>query len=360
MVSDVNEENTNNGNPFHIITILFLFFLLLGVFFIGNYIQHRKANGAADTAAKIKNILTKQTKTAPMPWKQLLGKSKALSPASVAEAHEIPEYNLADQSMEDLANFLNSKMQQIDSQDLPSIQKNLEAAEIIISRVPDSYSAYKAKLISLLVKEAKFNQDIEDYEIDSLLTSMATFDVSSNTNAIREAILIAGANNEIYQLEAQLADIILEKEEIELQQASTDLNSDEIHLFEGMTTNLLGKEQELFEKIVALERNMSDSESLSPDVHNEDIVHIPFLRLLARNDYAEVINNATTFIEQFPYSPIGHLYLIHTLRLLGRDDEALIVILNSQLNKESLFQIQEHLDDFTDLDPKNYWKLLKF
>ncbi|HAZ13603.1 MAG: hypothetical protein A2X86_13810 [Bdellovibrionales bacterium GWA2_49_15] len=354
MEFEVNNENENSKKTF---TIIFISFSLLAGFFLNNIISQEKENTAADVQA----ILSRKIKTMPVLWRQLLLSKRAtvLAPASVTIPEESTLTSISEQTTEELAQFLDSTMKNIDGNNLSTIEKNIEVADTIIARVPDSYSAYKAKLISLLVKEAKFKVEVEDDEINSLLEIMATFDVASSAQAIKEAILITGTGNEILQLQEKLADLAIEEEQLALEYAALDINSPEARLLDAEQAKLLADEQELFEKILALEHNNAD-EPLSGNGLNEDLVHIPFLRALAKNDFDEVLRIAQDFTDQFPNSPIGYYYLIKTLSILGRDTEALSVIINSPLSKDSLFKIQENLDNFSDKDPQLYWQMLRF
>ncbi|MBI2522721.1 MAG: hypothetical protein HYV97_20030 [Bdellovibrio sp.] len=345
--------------------ILIASIFLLGAIILGQQLQHQNSN----TAVKVKNLLSKQNKSPFKPWQQLIRTNRnvtrndsatLLAPSGRALAtNDVSELIIAEQSIEELADYINTNMANIDRYDLPLIEKNIEAAEIIIARVPDSYSAYKAKLISLLIKEAKFNQEIDDYEINGLLESMATFDFPRDTQTVKETILLVSSNNEIAQLNDKLGEVNLEKEEIESVYEAFDITTAEARVLEALHARLLIEEEELLEQIVLLERNASEMES-GPGIINEDLVHIPFLRTLARNDFDQLISDAQDFIDQFPGSPIGYLYLVKALSMQGREEEALTAILNSSLSKDSLTQIQVRLEKLEELNPKYYWKMLKF
>ncbi len=347
---------------------LILFSILFSVL-IFNVSQHKRIC----QPVVIKRILSKKNRPTPKLWKELLGHGRRIAendprqismPVSRVETIKtLSDTPIAEQSTETLANYLNSYMRKIDSQDLVSLQKNIAVADEIILRAPESYSGHKAKLIMLLVQEAKFKQKIEDYDVNSLLSSMADFDVSHNTQAIKEAILISNANNEIQKLDDDLTDIYGEKEDLEMQLSSMDLeqlSSATAQFLKNRLAYLSVEEQRLFERIIILERNIEEGELLPANALNEDLIHIPFLRMLARSDFDEVISNAENFIDQFPDSPIGYFYLVKTLRILDREDEALTLILNSGLSKEALSAIQMNLERFENVDPRAYWKMLKF
>ncbi|RPJ76372.1 MAG: hypothetical protein EHM20_07560, partial [Alphaproteobacteria bacterium] len=70
-------------------------------------------------------------------------------------------------STTELADILSLRMIELNSLDQQGLEKNIEIANEIISREPDSYSAYKAKLVSMLVMEGKLNQEIEDDEVNN-------------------------------------------------------------------------------------------------------------------------------------------------------------------------------------------------
>ncbi|RPJ68893.1 MAG: hypothetical protein EHM20_17015 [Alphaproteobacteria bacterium] len=112
-------------------------------------------------------------------------------------------------------------------------------------------------------------------------------------------------------------------------------------------------------KIVDLNSQL-DSGFTEDQYLNEDIVQIPFLRLMAKDDFDGVIDNAENFIEQFPNAPDGYYFLIKAYELTGRHDDALRVREDPRLSNETLSIVQKRLKDFPNLDPKKYWKNLNF
>lgn len=283
-----------------------------------------------------------------------------ITPTSSAKAITLsddrPIQNL---STTELANALDLRMIEMKSLDQQGLEKNIEIADEIISREPDSYSAYKAKLVSLLVLEGKFNQEIEDNEVFEILETMASFDLSGDIATQREAILIRNATDELSKLESAINDIATKRQALEAEMELLEPNTPENRAAEIERLNFLRSEEETASKIVELNAEL-ESGFTEDQYLNEDIVQIPFLRLLAKEDYEEVIDNAQSFIEQFPNSPEGYYFLIKAYELTGRNDDALRVNEDPRLSTATLNIVRQRLKDFPNFDPKKYWEKLNF
>lgn len=368
-MNEMGQETQQNRKLLYV--IIAILFVLSAFFFKFAREQKRENN-----ALKIKLITLNKTRTI-TPWERLISRPQ-ISPSAPSEKviQDIvttrassttttpptavqsvgPIENL---STQELATSLGKRMSEVKSQDLLNIQKNIEIANEIISREPDSYSAYKAKLISLLTMEGKLNQEIDDSELNSILETMASFDLTNDSVTRKEAALISNTTKELISLEEQLQQVSSERLAIEEQLELVDPNSPEIRALEIARENLLNQEEVAANRIVELNNNL---EAGFPEEQylNEDIVQIPFLRMMAKNDYEGVIDNAESFIEQFPTSPDGYYFLIKAFEATGRNEDALRVIQNSRLPTDAQNNLQRRLQNSALLEPQKYWERLRF
>lgn len=356
----LNEDQVYNRK---ILYIIILFLLVISGAGLKFYFTQRSENNAL----RIKILSLNKIKRAPLPWsrltqetlettKKVIATTPSLASPVQKATNGIP---IKEESTQGLAKELEKTMLNVKNLDLSNIDKNIEIADEIINREPDSYSAYKAKLILMIVKEGKFNQTIDDYELNKVLDSMAGFEIGSDTIARREAALIAIFNNEQFALENKLNDIFLLRDEISTQSAALDKMSPEYQELQIQDEQLATKEQLYSENLDNILSKRNDETSSSVYL-NEDIVEIPFLRLMAKADHDTVIENAQSFIEQFPDSPTGYYYLVKALEAEGRTDEAIRAIEESKLPPLAQDALQDRLDATNGEDPKKYWEKLIF
>lgn len=367
-MDEMNFETQQNRKLLYII-ITMLFVLSLFVFKF--YHDQKKEN----KALKIKVLTLNNTKRSPTPWQRLLTTpsnapiltSKSLSDqvSTSAASTTTPANAVVDQPIEnldiqELALLLNSRMKEVKNLNYQGLQKNIKIAEEIISKDPESYSAYKAKLICLLTEEGKLKVPIEENEVNSILETMAGFDLSSDAVTRKEAGLISNTNNEITQSINELNSISEKRTQIERQMETTPPDSGDLQLLSTQRTNLLAQEEEANDKITELQNNLAANTFPEEQYLNEDIVQIPFLRMMAKEDYDGVIDNATSFIEQFPNSTEGYYFLIKGLEAAGRQNEVINVIQDSRLSPVAQEALQERLKNSSGADFKKYWENLKF
>ncbi|MFA6236346.1 MAG: hypothetical protein WC635_03375 [Bacteriovorax sp.] len=367
----MNEETQQNRNILYLILLVVVFMTALTFKF---YREQKRQN----KALQIKLITLNKTRTI-TPWQRLISRPQ-ISPVVKTEttvqdqvttqaSSTIPEtpanaiiqsgQPVQDLTTQELANALSLRMIEARSLDLSGLQKNIEIADEIISREPDSYSAYKAKLISLLILEGKLNQEIDDNEVNELLEIMASIDLTSDTVTRREAALISNTSNELITLENNLNEITLQREVIEEEMDLMETESPERKAYEGERQNLLNKEAEAANRITELSNTLNAGFPENQYI-DEEIIQIPFLRMMAKEDYESVIDNASAFIERFPNSPDGYTFLIKAYEALGRKDDALNVIADSRLTPEIQSILQQRLQSFSNMDPKKYWERLSF
>lgn len=373
-MDDTNEIRQENRKIFYFI---FVALILIAGFVFKFYDDQKKEN----SALKIK-IMTLNRSRAITPWQRTLtpnpntqkvqkklpdnnpkniqDKVSATSSSTVnSESFPLPaedEEPLQNIPTDELANTLNNRMIAVKSQDAAALNENMEIADEIISREPGSYSAYKAKLISLLVKEGKLKQPVDDNEVNALLETMASFDVSADPQTKKEAALISNNSNLITATAERLDQVSAARTQIENLLELTPPDSIEGQSLLIEHHNLVATEQQMSNRLEELNNNAGTQTANL----NDDVVQIPFLRMMAKNDLDGVIENASAFIEQFPESPEGYFFLVKALEESGQKDEALRVIQESKLGPEAQNTLQSRLLNAEDLAPEDYWSQLSF
>ncbi len=171
----------------------------------------------------------------------------------------------------DLANQLFGGFVELKHTPEEEIQRNIQIADAIITKDPDFYPAYKAKLLSLLVEELKFGgaQDLEAYQklYDELLSFRGT---NQQETILNEALLQQGQETPAIEL--------------------ADMDA--------------------------------------------DLVHIPFLRLSTLNDIEGLAEMAQEYVDTYPNSYIGYMYLAEAAWKSG-DQASAINIFKTVLGKEA-------------------------
>ena len=332
-----------------IITLLFKF-----------YGEQKREN----RALRLKILSMSENRRAPKTWSALLTRPKTIAATAPQQASGTAttaavnvDQSLATQDTQVLAVQLDDQMSSVKNADLKTLENNIAIADEIISREPDSYGAYKAKLISLLTKEGKFNQAADESEVEGLLESMAQFNIGNDRRARREAALISETNEQRNALDSQLDEIANSKESLETMLNNLDASSPQYNILQDQIADLERKESEYNLAYEEIENKLASN---SAQIANEDIIEIPFMRMLAQNDLEGVADNAQSFIEQFPNSPSGYFYLMRSLELQGQKDQALQVLQNSTLPPDARQNLLQRLESQGASDPKNYWQQLSF
>ncbi len=357
-----------------IIYALIVIFTIIASILLRNQVIQKKENNAL----KVKLISLAKIKKKSTPWSRLTQKEIASinlekdknnisgqvkipnsimnnnsSHLNINEENEIKKIDIFDQSLDELVFLLNENMNNIKSIDLNTILRNIEIADEIINRTPESYSAYKAKLISMIYLESKFAQEVDDYEFNNLLYDLANFDLTSDVAIRKEAIFIATSNGQVLLLENKLYNILQMR--AEFQNQNTDLEKNNLEL-QNRDEVLAVDEQATILELEQLESNIKEEASIL----NEDIVEIAFLRLIAKNDLDTAIDNAYEYLRTFPDSLNGYFYLLRVLELKGEKDEIDEVIKKSNLNVKDQEKLRKRLLESLDEDPKKYWEKLIF
>ena len=366
----------NKKNSFYrkFLFYVIAFVVIVLIFFFRNYIFHKKENYPLN----VKLITLNKLKKNPKPWRRLtqsemLAINKKSTNNKITEKifkiiNPIIDSNsslndkqkegegmvIIDQDLDKLVKKLNENMNNIKSIDLHSLFENIEIADEIINQSPYSYSAYKAKLISMIYLESKFEQVIDDYEFNNVLYDLASFDLSSNEAIRKEAIIIATSSNQLLQLENKLNTILQMRDGVASQAFDSENN---IFQFQAQDAELAVTEQLA---ILELENFKNNIKETSLSLNNEEIVEIVFLRLIAKDDLDTVINNAQEYLNNFPDSLNGYFYLIRALELKGEHNEIDQVISSSSLTTENQKKLRKRLLESLNEDPKKYWENLIF
>lgn len=357
-----NIRNSIEVNRRIMIVIAILLSLII-VFLAKFYFSQNREN----KALRLKILSMAENKRTPKSWTELMTKpsasvaSKTIAPTvtpapttTPATTTEVPSLTALD--TQEIAVKLNAQMRSVKSLEEKALDDNIAMADEIISREPDSYGAYKAKLISLLVKEGKFNSPADESEVESLLESMAQFNINTDRVARREAALMANANADIRNIEMELDTIVIDREALEIGMASAS-DPQQVEQLNMQREQLDAKEAQLQNNIINLEQSVAANTS---QLAHEDVVEIPFMRMMAQNDYEGVMDNAQDFINQFPNSPNGYFYMIRALEMQGETEQARNLIQNATMPKDVQQSLIQRLESQGAADPKNYWQNLTF
>lgn len=178
------------------------------------------------------------------------------------------------------------------------LKRTIAVSEELINRDPSLYTAYKTKLLSLIKLETQFGQDVpvEDYE--ELYDEMLSFD---GVNAVDEMLaeVRTAATGEVEVDSAELQGI------------------------------------------------------------DQDLIHIPFLRFSALNDVESLADISEEYIESFPDSYIGYLYLAEALWRDGDQVEA-TAVLQDGLKQGSDEKVIPQLLLLFQVDPRDRLNLFSY
>ncbi len=177
---------------------------------------------------------------------------------------ELPQPSIDSMDVAQISNELIYQMSQVGELSEQGLEKNIEFANSLISEEPENYSAYKSKMISLLLLEVKFQKVVELETYEDLMDEMLSFSGINPEDDIRAQI----------------------QEE-------------------------LGRE------------NLSSDELVDLD---HELLHIPFLRLSALKDYDNMAEISLEYIAEFPDSYLGYLYLAESYWKSGDEPEAMAIL----------------------------------
>lgn len=359
--------------------------LVLAVLFGLFYFDQRKENAAL----RIKMISMSVPKRVPKTWNQV---TSQLPPPKLpqttkqnVEQDKKASMPVVDMAVEDLVLELDSGMADINNQTKEQLDRNIAVANEIIAREPESYSAYKAKLISLLAKEGRFKEKADDTEVNALLETIAEFEVAPEVPATQETgrapaspevpappappasaeVAPSIASNQRQMLESNLESVATERVGIENRMQDFDTYTRQWGELNRKRQQLLDREEELSSEMDIYDESIpyAFDTFVKPEKSefiDEDVVEIPFMRQLAHNEYTQAEEDAATFIEQYPTSISGYFYLIRSLELQGRGEEIPGVIRDSQLSPQAQDTLLDRLDQTRNSNPEQYWERLSY
>lgn len=285
------------------------------------------------------NIEQKVTTTAAAPITEM--------PLKTAQPLQAPRESLA------------LRIQSINSQSLDDLQRNIEMADLLISKTPEVAFPYKAKLMSLIYAEGKYQVQINDDDIKFLLAQLVHLDETNESILSKETALAENAQNEINTLDKKIEDYEYQREMIELELETSDIDYDRYENLTKARADILTKEDEIMQKSVLLQVSVDNTYFPDESYINEDLAQIPFQRQLAKGEFNDAILNAHLFINEYPNSPIGYFYLIRAYELSNQFAEALEVMQDEHLTDEVRLKLEDKLQQEQGNNPENYWQNIK-
>ena len=148
------------------------------------------------------------------------------------------------------------------------VQRNLDVSDELIKREPDLYFAYKLKLKMLLLNEAQFQQEVDEEEYEALYQQLLSFEGESEIDE-----LLASSSGE------------------------SDAPIDTV--------------------------TSKELDGIDPE-----LIHAPFLRFSAMGDLEGLAEVAEEYIDEYPESYLGYLYLAEAYWRGGDEAEAVSILKN--------------------------------
>ncbi len=147
--------------------------------------------------------------------------------------------------------------------------------------------------------------------------------------------------------EAEYLDLEAIEQNIQLADALIDQEPQSYHAHKAKLLALLAKElrfgktvdpleyQDLYEKLLGLQGEEESGQEVPPELAGMDpvLVHVPFLRLAAQGDFQGLAKMAQDYVESYPESFLGHMYLAEA-ELEAGDQAAALANLRKGLGKD--------------------------
>lgn len=322
-----------------------LLILVVSVFAGGflYFMFHHAKNNFSPRNLRTQMLSPKKRKA--IPWKSKLESVASTAAVATPEATPVRETDFSNVETNALMNTVETKMKNHWRLSVDEIDKKLAMSDELISRNPDMYSLYKAKLILLLTKQNQHKLEVDESEVEELLETMASFDIVSEKALQKEAFLVARTNKRIETLMDEIDEMEGEMETVD----GVDLEAQ--------------LEQKIEEKLIEmenLENQLEEGLLAEKDFLNEDVVEIPMYRSLANGDYDDVIDQAESLLDEYPDSISGHFFKIRALRLSGANDEVQDYISNLKLSEADIKELEDRINLNGENDPKDFWKRLRF
>ena len=330
----------------------FLFFILISLssYFLYKYQEVKKEN----LVLQLKLKAMAKNKKSSVSWKEvgsISTQKKIINEDNNAKNEINNNKSIKDEALVDIRDLATEQLMNDLEKDLKrhwkltekKLNRNLEIVDELLTRNPNVYSYYKAKLILLLSKENLENS--YDPSVDDVLVSMSEFDLTTDKTLKREAFLIAQSNDKADELFSEVLNL---EDQLELETNEEDILD--------LRAQIALKTSQLDTIEDELESGLLDDS----DYLNEDLIEIPFLRSLSKGDYDAVIENAESLVSEFPNSVSGHYYLIKALELSGEDLAALEYIEELELSETKINMLKERLRKSKNIDPGEYLKKIRF
>ncbi len=327
------------------------------IFFTTKYISTKRR---IFNTVEFKHVSNQSSKKVIKPWKQYAFPAKSQFPKkSKKKLVKIVSNSLNDLSsidIQELAQLLKINMSSAQEADLAQINRNIEIADEIFIRDKESFFALKSKLILVLIKEFKFDQLVEDYEINSLLEQLVQFNMAFGSISPQEVSLHVHQSIQRDRLTESLNNLSLEIYNYELM---SKISEDHFDVNSSLEAKINQKIKEVDDILIQID-NLDNDFYKSIGESNLDFVNeyleIPFYRLLAASSYDTLRDQALIFIKNFSDSILGYFFLFKAYEGLGEKELALEVITNSQLTDLEKEHLQNRINQSHGENPKYFWK----
>ena len=138
---------------------------------IGFFYGKKTALSASVTPSMIRKTATDRDSKSlrnPVYWEEISG-------SALPDLQNIETHGIEQMTTEELAQSLTRYFNSTPIPTPAALNDVIKIADEMIDRNPDAYGAYKAKLISLVMREAKYNVPIDENEYQSLIEDMLRF-----------------------------------------------------------------------------------------------------------------------------------------------------------------------------------------
>lgn len=287
---------------------------------------------------------------------------------AVANIH-ISADNYADLDTSVLGNILTRNSLMIRDAAIEQLNQNVAISDEMIRREPELYGAYKVKLVSMLMKEAKFREAMDESEYESLVSQMSSFVDPDPSIQMRGETLAGELNARLDQLEPQHVTIKnrigqLNQTLFDLQSSSRDdvdaLNMNEQYLMLSDELESLSAEDERLSVAISETEDRLEQGEMTTEVGKDpDLVMVPFLRIMIQGDYEQLTNEANDYINSYPESPYGYYFLAKALWSQGQEEDALFALKSAYVNDSTYEILLKDFKTSANSDPVSYLSNMK-
>jgi len=287
---------------------------------------------------------------------------------AVAKIHILSD-NYEDLDTSVLGNILTRNSLMIKDAEIEQLNQNLAISDEMIRREPELYGAYKVKLVSMLMKEAKFRETMDQNEYELLIDQMSSFVDPDPSIQMRGEALANELNSRLDQLEPQHTTIKnridqLNQTLFDLQTSSKDdvdaLNMNEQYLMLSDELEALSAEDERLTAVITETHDrLQQGEMLFEEGRDPDLEMVPFLRIMIQGDYEQLTSEANDYINAYPDSPYGYYFLAKALWNTGQQSDALFALKSAYVNDSTYEILLNNFRISADSDPVAYLNNMK-